>query len=131
METFIILCYICFWNSFSFIGPYAYGWYQTCRKIKQLFNLSKRFDEMHDSEYPLCLCKEHGRNNGDSSILYSFQEEARLCKCNNSQLYRVKKDNLRIVNLERYVIYVYDCVSSEYIYWINFHKNIVKSFTNS
>ena len=117
MEKYIILSYNRFWDGFIIHDPsYAYGYYERKYDSEEIFKLSADFDEMHDSEYPLCIisgCSGHGRKDGNSSELYTLRDEDRPCKCNKSQWYTVRQNILCVVNLKRYVIYVYNCGSSK------------------
>ena len=128
MDRYIIFCYDYDWNDFIVDGTsYTFTKFLMNRVMKRFPCLDESFDALHDSEFPLCIvpgCNAHGRfeysryqlTTLNSCEKYTLSKERRTCKCNKSRLYKVKQDNLRVVNLERYVIYVYDCGSSEYIY---------------
>ena len=118
MDRYLILYYHDAWDGFIVDGSsYTFIKYLKSR-ISNIFpfNLDAGFDEMHDSEYPLCIisgCKEHWLNDDYSSKFYTLRKKVRTCICNKSQWYTVRQNSLDVVNLKRYVIYVYDCASSE------------------
>ena len=72
------------------------------------------FDEMHDSEYPLCLlqgCTEHVTQFGSFGLYPLY--EADICICSEFRCYKAKQSDRRLAELDRYIIYVYDCNSSK------------------
>ena len=127
MDRYIILYYHNFWDGFIVDGPsYTFKTFLINRVLKKFPCLDASFDAMHVSEFPLCIvpgCNTHGRFEYsryqlatlNSCEKYTLWKERKACKCNNTRLYRVKKDFLTVVNLERYVIYVYNCETSKYI----------------